>query len=448
MAFSVRAWGRAALGHLTTLLTLAALAGVAAWGMATGWRLPSPFAASEAAGEAPGDEPPAIKVIPAATESTAARARIEFASADAVRRAGLRFAEARAQPLTRYVSATGSIGYDPALYSQLAARAAGTVWWIGKLPGQPIRKGEVLVLIDAAEVGRLKADLLNDLAQLDLQTRNLDRVRGAAGSGAVPERTVQETQTAVDAAQTRVLADRQALANLGVTVDPDDLRKLRVPERVDRVRFLGLPDDALAVVRGRTESANLLPVVAPVGGFVIRLSVSRGEAVAANRPLLVAAGVEQVHLELAIDPRDVGLLKIGQEVLFAPDADPGYEARGKLAHIVPEVDEAARKVWAHAEAENPDGRLRPNGFGRGRVAVAGEPGAVVVPDAAVQRNGEEYVVFVADGEAAFEARRVNPGLRADGLVAVDAVRPGDRVVTTGSHTLVAELRRDQLGGGD
>jgi len=444
---TIREFARAAVGHLTTLLTLAALAGVAVWGMSTGWRLPSPFAGSEPAGES-AEGPPPIKVVPAPAGSSDLRARIEFATADDVRRAGFAFAEARTQPLTRYVGATGSIGYDPRFYSQLSSKAAGTLWWVEKVPGQPVARGEVLALIDAAEVGRLKADLLNDLIQLDLQSRNLERLKGAEGNFAVPARTVQETRTAVEAAQARVLSDRQALSNLGLLIDPEELRKLPATDRVDRVRFLGLPESAQSLARGKTESANLLPVVSPFDGFVIRRSISPGEAVAAARPLFVVAGVGQVHLELAVDPRDAGQLKIGQTVLFSPDADPGYEARGRLAHVVPEVDEQVRKVWAHAEADNPTGRLLPNAFGRGRVVIETDPGAVTVPEAAVQRDGDEHLVFVATGDTAFDARRVRPGLRTGGLVAVEGVRPGERVVTTGSNTLAAELRRDQLGGGD
>ena len=120
-----------------------------------------------------------------------------------------------------------------------------------------------------------------------------------------------------------------------------------------------------------------------------------------------------------------------------------------LAHLVPEVDESTRKIWAHAESDNPDGRLKPNAFGRGRVIVAEVPAATVVPESAVQPDGEEWVAFVRNGDAAFEARRVRPGLRGDGLVEVTGVAPGEEVVTTGSHALLAELQRDKLvGAGD
>ena len=76
------------------------------------------------------------------------------------------------------------------------------------------------------------------------------------------------------------------------------------------------------------------------------------------------------------------------------------------------------------------------------------PGATVIPEAALQQDGNEWVVFVRDGETGFQARRVRPGVRGDGFVQVDTVAPGEEVVTTGSHALLGELQHDKFGGAD
>jgi cobalt-zinc-cadmium efflux system membrane fusion protein len=447
---SLRDIGRSALKHGTTLLTLAGLAAVAGWGYETDWRLASPFAAGQAP-DGKGDVAPPIRVTAGpppspATSPSPVRATVTFASADDVTKAGFEFARAEARPVTRYVDATASVGYDPDLYAQLASRAAGTVWWVQKVPGQPVARGEVLALMDVAEVGKLKADILTALTQLDLENQTVEQLTESRGS--VPERSVREAVAAAANTRTKLAADRQALLNLGLAADPDELRKLPPADRVERVRFLGLTDEARSHALCPTASANLVPVASPLDGAVVRRTVTRGEAVAANKPLFVVASVRRVHLELAVEPRDADLLALGQEVQFTPEATPDFTARGTLAHVVPEVDEATRKVWAHAEAGNPDGRLRPNSFGRARVVVATDPGAVVVPEAAVQPDGGGHVLFVRTGDTTFEARRVKPGLADGGLRAVSGVRAGESVVTVGGHALAAELRRDQLGGGE
>lgn len=432
---------RGAIKRLPTVLTLVGLGGVAWWGARNDWRLPS--AATPSTSDPRETDP--IRVSPGPPDSPTVRARITFESAEDVRRAGLQFAPARTQTLTRSVTATGSIGYDPALYTQLSARAAGMVSWIEKVPGQPVAKDEVLALIEAVEVGKAKTELASALRQLEKLIATLDQLRAA--SGAVAGRTVLEAQATVDDARFRVVTAQQALLNLGLDIRYQDLQPLSVEDRLTRLQYLGLPAEFQERIRGQTQSANLLPVTAPFAGAMVRRTTARGETVTVGKPLFVVAAITRVHLELALDPADARAVRTGLEVRFTPEADPEFEARGVLAHLVPEVDESTRKVWAHAESDNPDGRLKPNAFGRGRVIVAEVPAATVVPESAVQPDGEEWVAFVRNGDAAFEARRVRPGLRGGGLVEVAGVAPGEEVVTTGSHALLAELQRDKIASG-
>jgi cobalt-zinc-cadmium efflux system membrane fusion protein len=105
-------------------------------------------------------------------------------------------------------------------------------------------------------------------------------------------------------------------------------------------------------------------------------------------------------------------------------------------------------VTVHAEVDNPDGRLRPNAFGTGRIILRERPDAVVVPSEAVQTDGSTSLVFVRVSDTGFEARPVEPGLREGDLVEVSGVRPGEEVVTTGSFALKSELLRERITGGD
>jgi hypothetical protein len=58
-------------------------------------------------------------------------------------------------------------------------------------------------------------------------------------------------------------------------------------------------------------------------------------------------------------------------------------------------------------------------------------------------------VFVrGSAEAVFQVRHVRPGLRGGDRVEVSGVRPGDEVVTTGSHALLSQVLKDRLGEAD
>src|SRR5207302_9888365 len=95
--------------------------------------------------------------------------RIEFPSADSVHKAGIQVATVQVRSIAQYVTANGAADYEPSRYARLTSRATGTIWRMEKETGDSIRKGEILALIDAAEVGRAKADFLHSLTQVRLR---------------------------------------------------------------------------------------------------------------------------------------------------------------------------------------------------------------------------------------------------------------------------------------
>jgi cobalt-zinc-cadmium efflux system membrane fusion protein len=165
------------------------------------------------------------------------------------------------------------------------------------------------------------------------------------------------------------------------------------------------------------------------------------------KTLFVVADVRQVHIDLDVNPEDMPAVRRGQPVSFKTDGG-SVEASGVVSHISPEVDEKTRRVRVHAETPNPDGRLRPNAFGTGRILVGEHPGALVVPGEAVQDDRGGSLVFVRVSDRVFEARHVEPGLRQGNLVEVKGVRPGEEVVTRGSFVLKSELQKDRIAMGD
>ncbi len=103
-----------------------------------------------------------------------------------------------------------------------------------------MRRGEVLALVDAAEVGKAKAEFLQAIAQVRLRGKTYESLRSVAT--VVAELRVREAETALSEAQIRLLGARQALVNLGLPVDAEELKDLTEKQIAAHVQFLGLPD--------------------------------------------------------------------------------------------------------------------------------------------------------------------------------------------------------------
>jgi membrane fusion protein, heavy metal efflux system len=392
------------------------------------------------------------------TDSKIYERRVQFASDESFEKAGVDVRPARREAVVESVPANGEIVYDETRVARLSARLPGTLWWVGKTVGQRVAKGEVLALVDAAEVGKAKADLLQALAEADLKGKTLERLRPLAGQ-AVAGSQFLDAEAALREAQIRLATAQHALVNLGLPVQPADLKGMNDEEAARRVQFLGLSDALTKALDPRTTTANLLPVTAPLDGVVVTRQAATGEVVDASKVLFVVADVSRMWATLDLRVEDARLVALGQKVRFRPDGRQGKEDLiGTVAWASTGVDEKTRTVKVRVELANPKGELRDNTFGTGRVILREEKDALVVPTEAVHQVGDCNVVFVRDRDflkegalKLFYVREVRPGARSeDGRLTeiVVGLLPGEVVATRGSDVLRAQLMKDQLGGDD
>lgn len=377
---------------------------------------------------------------------------LQFASAEAAAKAGVDVDVAHEQPMLDEIPASGEATYDQTRVARLSSRVPGAAWRVFKQVGDRVRAGEVLALIDAAEVGKLKNELLGAIVQLQLKSKTLESLRPLGG--VVSDRQIREAQAAVEETRIRFITARQALHNLGFRV-PDDLENLDADQAATRLHFLGLPETLAASLGGRENTtANLFPLVSPLAGVVVTREVVAGEVVDASKLLFVVADVSRLWLDLSFRQEDARRLKLGLPVRFRPD-DGGAEVVGAIDWLSTSIDPKTRTVKARAVLDNQDGRLRANTFGMGRAILREEPRAVVVPNEAVQWEGDCHVVFVRDKDylkegspKVFHVRKVRLGAKNDRATEILAgVLPGEVVATNGAGVLRGELLRASLGEG-
>jgi multidrug efflux pump subunit AcrA (membrane-fusion protein) len=149
-------------------------------------------------------------------------------------------------------------------------------------------------------------------------------------------------------------------------------------------------------------------------------------------------------------------------VRFRPDGGPG-EVDGTLVWISTTADPQTRMVAARAELPNPQGRLRNETFGTGRIILREEKAAIAVPAEAIHGEGCCHVVFVRD-KGYFDGRdtpkvfhvrtvRLGAGHQLQGSVGgkfteiISGLLPGEVVASKGSDVLRAELLKNSLGEG-
>lgn len=380
--------------------------------------------------------------------------RIQFATKEAATKAGVDVEPVLRKPIVESVRATGEIRYDETRLARLAAKAGGSVWRVEKQLGDKVEKGELLALIDAADVGRAKAELQQALADWQFSTATVERLQPLANSGGVAKSRLLDAEIAVRTAWIRVRKAHQSLVNLGLPLPLQQVRQLTEQQLAASVQFLGLPRDVSNRLDAATTTSNLLPVMASQSGIVVARDIVAGEVIDTQKVLFTVADTSRMWMLLNIPLEEAGLVTPGQSVEFIPDGFNDSVA-GTIDWKSTSADQKTRTVSVRAALPNPDGHLLNETFGSGNVVLRSEPDAIVIPNEALQWDGSCHVVFVRDkawfrkeSPKLFHTRSVRPGAKTvDHTEIIAGVLPGEVVATIGSDVLRAQLLKNNLGAG-
>lgn len=378
--------------------------------------------------------------------------RIQFASTEAADKAGIDIGLVDRGRIVETISANGEVRYDPTLVTRLASRAAGTAWQVKKGVGDPVGEGEMLAMVDAVVVGQAKAELLQAAAQLNLHDQTVQRL-SSLGNVVAGSRLL-EAEAAREEAEAAVRKGIQILANLGLTIGLDDVRGKSGSEIASRLNTLGLPSAEMREPGSGRTTGNLIPILSPRDGIVTARDVVEGEVVDTTRTLFTIVDNRRMWLLLDVPLEDARYVKAGQRVFFRPDGGV-YEHSGQITWISSHIDGETRTVKVRAELPNPEGNLRDESFGAGRIVLREETDAIVAPNEALHWEGCCYVAFVRDRNylekdsyKVFHTRMVRPGVtNGDYTELIAGLLPGEVVVTKGSGVLRAELLKGNLGAG-
>lgn len=266
----------------------------------------------------------------------------------------------------------------------LRPEVSGRIAAIGFKDGQPVRKGQMLIALDAAlndaEVAQMKAE--HDLAVANL-TRSEDLASRKFISSSAQETAASNAQVAE--------------------------AKLKLAQaRLSKMR-----------------------IVAPFDGVVGIRGVSLGDYVKDGTDLVNLEDVRILKVDFRLPERNLTQIRAGQEVDVIADALPGKRFAGHIEAINPRIDANGRSLEMRARLDNTGGSLRPGMFVRVRVIVGERKNALMVPEEAIVPQGQEFFVYkVVEGQA----RRVpvKIGVRRDARVEiVEGLQAGDQVVTAG-----------------
>lgn len=297
------------------------------------------------------------------------------------------------------VLSTGIIRLLTGAEVRVGSQLSGIVEELNVAVGSQIEKGDVIARIDSSG---LEARLAQARAQI-----------------AVLEREV--TRAEVELERARRLDQDKLVARTEVEDRTLDLAEAQA--RLEKARR-----DAAVVQTDLKYSV----IRAPISGTVSSVSTQEGETVAASftTPTFVTI-IDGSALELVamVDETDIGTVAPGNEALFTVEAFPADEFSGTVKQVAPKgtIISGVVNYEVMIDIESPTNLLRPDMTANVSIRTA-EREALVVPSAAIQRDGFERFVLV-DDSGTLRRRSVSVGAREAGFTEIrDGLSSEDRVL--------------------
>jgi len=232
--------------------------------------------------------------------------------------------------------------------------------------GNRVNTGDLLVTLESPGFVSLQREYLHASAQEVLATQQLRRNTELFEGKAVPQRTLETSQTEA----------RQA--------------SIAVAERKQMLRLSGLSEEAISRLTSEAAIATALSVVAPQAATVVDIVISPGQRVEQSAPLIKLARLSPLWAEIAIPASSIRAIRPGAKVEI-----DGYATPGRIILVSETIDAATQTVLVRAEVPN-SGELRPGQTAAARISfVSASESAWEIPYGALVRRGEQAAVFVA-----------------------------------------------------
>ena len=298
----------------------------------------------------------------------------------------------------------------------IVARVSGFLDKIAYQEGEVVKEGQLLFQLDPkpfqAQLEAARGELQSQQARFTTAQANLGRVKPLAQQNALSQSDLDRAQGEFDSAKAAVFSAQakvtEAELNLGYTTIRSPVTGLASRSAQRQGAYLNSlsPDSTLTYV-------------AAIDPIWVNFSVSQN---------LTAKWRDLIAKKQVIEPKN----RDYEVEIVLSDGTP-YPYKGKINFADPSFSQDTGSFLVRAVLPNPKRELRPGMFVTAYVRGALRPGAIVVPQLAVQQGSNGHLVYVVNQAGTAEVRPVVVGdyFGEREIVVLSGLQGGDHVVVDG-----------------
>ncbi len=309
------------------------------------------------------------------------------------------------------LTATGTVTPDISRNVPVISIATGRVVEIKARLGDSVKKGQVLLRVQSADMSAAFSDYRKALADEQLARTQLERAKLLYDKGAV------------------------SLNDLQVAQDAEEKAKVDVENTTERLRVLGGSID---------HPAPIVDVRAPVSGVITDQQVTNAAGVAGlNSPNpFTISDLSRVWILCDVYENDLPRVHVGESAEIRLNAYPDRVFRGQISNVGPVLDPSLRTVKVRIEVNNPGLIMRIGMFVRATFRDRTRERRAAVPATAILHLHDRDWVYVPAGGNHFRRLEIAAGNLLPGNMQEikSGLQPGQMVV---SNALVLQNTVEQ-----
>lgn len=331
----------------------------------------------------------------------------------------------------------------PQNQADVSVHLTGIVKSINVIEGQSVKKGQVLATIESPEFAKLQEAYQTSKSNLEFLTLEYDRQKTLSEENVNSKKIFQKTKADFETEKARLSSLKQQLSLLNLN--------------------------------GNNNSGSIMPIIAPISGYITEINIKIGSNAEVGKPLLSIVDNSQLHVDLLVYEKDLQKVKPGQNIRFVLTNQDNTEIKGKVFNVGKAFENETKSVAVHADIINKSQTLIPGMYVNALIDVGARDVQALPLDAVVKAEGREFIFILEEGheeeshdseeghshedghkheEAGkmyhFQRIEVKTGTSQLGYVQVSVLQKIDanaRIVLKGAYYVQSHLLKSEGGGG-
>lgn len=277
------------------------------------------------------------------------------------------------------IKANGMFDVPPENKSTVSAYFGGYVKQIQLLPGQYIKQGQTLFVLENPDYIQVQQDYLEAKSQLNYLKQDYERQKDLAKDNVSSQKTFSRAESDYKMTYARFEALKKRLVLMNIS--PNSISE--------------------------TNIRTTIAISSPISGYITEVNATRGVFLNPSDVAVTIMSTDHLHLELKIFEQDLMHIKTGQIVKFKlQNDDTEYLASVYLINKAIDPIKRTVSIHCHLANENLSKQFTPGMFVEAAIETSDAEGLALPIESIVELEGVSYALQVLPAKTGYKFKRI------------------------------------------